>query len=345
MTASMASRYSSATTTPDVMARAVAGGSSVDMLEWVFIRLGGFCLVKVRTARRGLAYLDLAAKSVPFIGAAYNVHIAASINRFQGPFAYRDFSARSLRPYHFVPLEMSFQSIVRMIFEILHVIWQPLGGVLLCKFGILKLIAVEGGRSPEHFERFTPPLLSSFSTGHIPCDAVFLKSYHVAPSIANMYVEEEEQEVVDAILGLLRGLSVTSGIDASDIRLRYTSRSLSGTGALRFDLLAALRSHGVKCMRSVSVADEAVSTCKAFQQSYQLSSKLTGCHTIEKESPGNHAGTDTTASAAFPMIAKPHRGRQEASFKALTVYFQQKNGPSKATAANKELQRGMVGLR
>ncbi|KAH0194651.1 sugar isomerase, partial [Aureobasidium melanogenum] len=36
---------------------------------------------------------------------------------------------------------------------------------------------------------------------------------------------------------------------------------------------------------------------------------------IEKESPGNHA--------------------------ALTVYFQQKNGPSKATAANKELQRGM----
>ncbi|KAH0194653.1 hypothetical protein KCU70_g307, partial [Aureobasidium melanogenum] len=41
-------------------------------------------------------------------------------------------------------------------------------------------------------------------------------------------------------LGLLRGLSVTSGIDASDIRLRYTSRSLSGTGALRFDLLAAL---------------------------------------------------------------------------------------------------------
>ncbi|KAH0237858.1 hypothetical protein KCV03_g297, partial [Aureobasidium melanogenum] len=62
----------------------------------------------------------------------------------------------------------------------------------------------------------------------------------VAPSIANMYVEEEEQEVVDAILGLLRGLSVTSGIDASDIRLRYTSRSLSGTGALRFDLLAAL---------------------------------------------------------------------------------------------------------
>ncbi|KAH0194654.1 hypothetical protein KCV03_g296, partial [Aureobasidium melanogenum] len=47
MTASMASRYSSATTTPDVMARAVAGGSSVDMLEWVFIRLGGFCLVKI----------------------------------------------------------------------------------------------------------------------------------------------------------------------------------------------------------------------------------------------------------------------------------------------------------
>jgi len=77
-----------------------------------------------------ISHLQLTPTAIPLICRSHKLDITSSINWFWNTFAGSEFTNFTLGIYNFVVLKMSFNSIIWMILEVLHVAWHRLGRLL-----------------------------------------------------------------------------------------------------------------------------------------------------------------------------------------------------------------------